>query len=70
MLGKAFIGIGIALVVLGLVLRFAPWLLAWFGSLPGDINITRGDTRVFIPITSMVIVSVLLTVILNVFFRR
>jgi Protein of unknown function (DUF2905) len=70
MLGKTFIGIGIALIVLGLILRFAPWLLAWFGRLPGDINITRGDTRIFVPITSMVIVSVLLTLILNVFFRR
>lgn len=70
MLAKALIGVGLGLVALGLVLRFAPWLLAWFGRLPGDINITRGDTRVFIPITSMIIVSLLLTLILNVFFRR
>jgi Protein of unknown function (DUF2905) len=56
--------------VIGLVLRFAPWLLGWFGRLPGDINITRGDTRIFIPLTSMIIVSLLLTLILNLFFRR
>jgi hypothetical protein len=70
MLGKLLIGIGVAFVVIGLVLRFAPWLLAWFGRLPGDINITRGDTRIFIPLTSMIIVSLLLTLILNLFFRR
>jgi hypothetical protein len=60
---------GLVLVALGATLAYAPWLLTWFGKLPGDINIQSGRTRVFIPITSMVVVSVVLTVLLNLFRR-
>jgi hypothetical protein len=70
MLGKIFITIGVALVVLGVILRYAPGLLAWFGRLPGDINITRDGSRIFIPVTSMIVVSLLLTLIVNFLFRR
>ncbi len=58
------------LILLGLVLHFAPWLLTWFGRLPGDIRFETGRTKVFIPLTSMIIVSVLLTLVVNLFFRR
>ena len=30
--------IGLAVVALGAVLRWAPWLVSWFGNLPGDIR--------------------------------
>ncbi|WP_043769690.1 DUF2905 domain-containing protein [Algiphilus aromaticivorans] len=60
---------GLALVVVGLVLHHAPWLLSWFGRLPGDIRIEGDKGNVFIPITSMVIVSLVLSVILNLFNR-
>jgi Protein of unknown function (DUF2905) len=70
MLAKILIALGIALVVVGVVLEYAPGLLGWFGRLPGDIDITRGNSRVFIPVTSMIIVSLLLTIIVNLFFRR
>nr|WP_274387657.1 DUF2905 domain-containing protein [Salsipaludibacter albus] len=39
--------------------------LSWFGRLPGDIRIEGDSTRVFIPITSMVIASVVLTIVVN-----
>jgi hypothetical protein len=70
MLAKLLIGFGVALVALGLIAQFAPWLLSWFGRLPGDINITRGNTRIFFPITSMILISLLITVIVNLFLRR
>jgi len=70
MLGKLLVAIGIVLVVIGLALQFAPGLLGWFGRLPGDIDISRDGTRVFIPITSMIVVSLVLTLIFNLFFRR
>jgi len=70
MLGKLLIVLGAALLLAGIALTFAPGLLGWFGRLPGDIEFTRGGTRVFIPITSMILVSLLLTLILNLFFRR
>ncbi|MFO7529936.1 MAG: DUF2905 domain-containing protein [Marinobacter sp.] len=60
---------GLILVLLGAILHFAPGLLNWFGKLPGDINIRSENSRVFIPITSMIIISVLLTIVLNLFNR-
>jgi hypothetical protein len=68
--GRALIVVGIAIAAIGLAMVYAPWLVSWFGRLPGDISITRDGGRIFIPITSMIIVSVVLTIIVNLFFRR
>ncbi|MGR8941853.1 MAG: DUF2905 domain-containing protein [Gammaproteobacteria bacterium] len=69
-LGKLLTIIGTALVVIGLVLTYAPGLLNWFGRLPGDIRIEDGKKFIFIPITSMIVVSLVLTLLANVFFRK
>ncbi|PKD37945.1 DUF2905 domain-containing protein [Methylomonas sp. Kb3] len=68
--GKALITIGSAILVLGLVLNYAPWLVNWFGKLPGDIRIQNKNCFVFIPITSMIVASVLITLLANLFFRK
>lgn len=60
---------GVVLIVLGAALHFAPWLFTWFGRLPGDIRIETARSKVFIPITSMLIVSLILSLVLH-FFRR
>lgn len=70
MLAKILIAIGIATLAIGILLYVAPGALGWFGRLPGDINIERGNTRFFFPLTSMIIVSIVLTIIVNLFFRR
>lgn len=68
-MARWFVIAGIILIVVGAILHFAPGLLNWFGKLPGDINIRSEGSRVFIPITSMIIVSVVLTIVLNLFNR-
>ena len=60
---------GLILVVVGLVLHYAPGVFGWFGRLPGDIRIESERGKFFFPITSMVIVSVVLTVLFNLFRR-
>jgi len=70
MFARLFIIAGIALLLIGLALMYAPGLVSWFGRLPGDIQIERDGTRIFIPITSMIIMSLALTLIVNLFFRR
>ncbi len=70
MLAKVLIGAGVALVAAGLIMQYAPWLVSWFGRLPGDIEITRGNSRVYVPLTSMIVISIVLTLIANFFFRR
>ena len=70
MTSRILIGIGLAIVAIGLALRYAPWLINWFGKLPGDINIERENTRIFVPITSMIVVSILASIVASIFFRR
>lgn len=60
---------GIVLLLLGLLLQVAPGIFSWFGKLPGDINIRSENTRVFIPLTSMILVSLVLTLLLNLINR-
>jgi len=69
-MGKLFIMLGLFLLAIGLMLQWAPQLFGWFGRLPGDIDIQTEHTRIFIPITSMVVVSLVLSVLLNLFLRR
>lgn len=68
--GKLLILLGLAVTLLGLIISYAPWLLHWFGKLPGDIRIEDEKHTIFIPVTSMLLVSVLLTLLVNLFFRR
>jgi hypothetical protein len=60
--GLLVIGVGIAIVVVGLLI----WTggLSWFGRLPGDVRIERPGVRVYFPITSMILVSVVLSLIM------
>jgi hypothetical protein len=62
---RSLIIIGLFLVAVGVLWLVFPKALNWFGRLPGDINIQNGNTRVFIPIVSMLLVSVALTAIVN-----
>lgn len=68
-MARWIIMVGLLLLLAGIVLEFAPWLVGWFGKLPGDIRIESGRSRVFIPITSMVVISVVLSIIVNLFRR-
>ncbi len=71
-LPRLLITAGGALVLIGVVLWAAMKLpiLRDFGRLPGDILIERGSTTIFIPLVSSILLSVLLTVIFNILFRR
>ncbi|MGD2102041.1 MAG: DUF2905 domain-containing protein [Acidimicrobiia bacterium] len=63
--GSVLMLIGTAIVVLGALIRFVPGLFGWFGNLPGDIDIRSENSRVFIPITSMLVVSAAATAIIS-----
>ncbi|MGR9098950.1 MAG: DUF2905 domain-containing protein [Gammaproteobacteria bacterium] len=69
-IGKLLIVIGLIIALVGLALSYAPWLVNWFGRLPGDIRVERENGVFFFPITSMIVISLLLTLIVNLFFRR
>lgn len=66
-LGGLLVVAGVVLVGVGLLV--ASGGLSWFGRLPGDLRFGSDTTRVVIPMTSMVLVSVVLTLIVNVVTR-
>jgi len=62
---------GIVIAVVGVLV----WAggLSWFGRLPGDIRIERGNVRIYIPVISMLLISVAASILLSVLrylFRR
>jgi hypothetical protein len=67
--GKLLIFAGAALLVLGVVLLVAG-RIPFLGRLPGDISFSRGNIHFYFPLVTMLLVSLLLTVLLNMFFRR
>ncbi|MDP4224412.1 MAG: DUF2905 domain-containing protein [Bacteroidota bacterium] len=62
--GRILIIAGILLIVAGIIVYFAGDKFGWLGHLPGDIRIVRENVRFYFPITTMIIVSVVLSVIL------
>ena len=60
--GPVLIALGIGLVVLGLLVWSGA--LSWFGRLPGDVRIERESVRIYVPLVSMLIVSVALSLLL------
>ena len=65
--GPTLVLLGLAIVVVGLLVWAGGF--AWFGRLPGDIRIERETVRIYIPIVSMLVVSVVLTLLLNLISR-
>ena len=57
--GPVIVGAGLVLVVVGALISVGG--LAWFGHLPGDIRIESDSTRVYFPLASMLVVSLLLS---------
>ncbi|MBI3362241.1 MAG: DUF2905 domain-containing protein [Chloroflexi bacterium] len=68
-LGKILVGVGVSIALLGGLV----WLIGRtglpLGRLPGDIRIERGGFSCFIPLASSIVISLLLTLILNLILR-
>jgi hypothetical protein len=60
-LGQLIVAFGLIIIVVGLV-TMRGWL-AWFGHLPGDIRVERENMRVYVPIVSMLLISILFSVL-------
>ncbi|HWP34854.1 MAG TPA: DUF2905 domain-containing protein [Thermodesulfobacteriota bacterium] len=67
-LARLLIITGLVIVVLGLLLLVAE-RIPWLGRLPGDIRIERGNWRIYIPLATSLLISLVLTILLNLFRR-
>ena len=70
--GRFLLIIGTILSAAGALLILAPRIpgLDRLGRLPGDIVVERGPLTIFVPFVTSIVVSVLLTILLNVARRR
>ena len=68
-IGRTLILVGIILVVIGLFLTYAP-KIPLLGRLPGDIYYRKDNFTVYFPITTSIIISVILSLILYLLTRR
>ena len=68
-LGRTLVVLGLIVAALGVVMMVLP-AEPWIGRLPGDIHIERERFSLHVPLVTCLVVSVVLTPLLNLFFRR
>lgn len=68
-IGKMLMLMGAVLLAAG-ALFYISGRIGFLGHLPGDIHISRGNTDFYFPIVSCIVISIIGTILLNVFFRR
>lgn len=64
--GKWIIIIGLLIVLAGVIIYFVHDKLHWIGRLPGDIRIERENFKFYFPLATMIVISLLLTLIVNI----
>ncbi len=66
--GKFLVLLGVIITVVGVAL-WAGFGKAWLGRLPGDISIERGGWTFYFPIVTCIIISIVVSILLNIFRR-
>ena len=66
-MAKLLIIIGILITTTGLILLLFPGGWGWLGKLPGDLRYEKGNFRFFFPLTTMILISVLISLVLRIF---
>ncbi len=64
--GKYIITIGLLVVIAGVLIYFFHDKLNWLGKLPGDIRYQKENFRFYFPLTTMIIISVIVTLVINI----
>jgi DUF2905 family protein len=72
-LGKILLGVGLLMILLGVVLIAVGTLsgkVPWLGRLPGDMYVERDNWKFYFPLTTCILISIVLTLIFSLFGRR
>jgi len=68
-IGKSLIFLGIVIIIIGIVLLFGDRLPFNLGRLPGDISIKKENFSFYFPITTSIIISIVLSILFYLFGR-
>ncbi len=68
--GTMLLVLGFVLMLIGAALWWAPGALRWFGRLPGDIRIEREGFSFYMPVTSMILASIVFSLIARLLARQ
>lgn len=66
---RLLIIIGLVIVFAGVMILIAVRFFPWLGNLPGDIRIERENFKLYIPFATMLLVSILASILLNIVIR-
>ncbi len=64
--GNMIILIGLIIIVLGILIRFTP-LAKYIGKLPGDIRVEKENFRFYFPITTLILLSIIINLLIRIF---
>lgn len=67
--GKYILLVGLIIVVAGIIIYFFHDYFKWIGKLPGDIRIVKENFRFYFPLTTMIVFSIFITIIIQIFKR-
>ncbi len=68
-MGRLLVVIGLAVAFCGVIILVAIRFFPWLGNLPGDMRFEGQNYKVYFPLATMILVSILATLLLNVILR-
>ncbi len=68
-MGRLLVVIGLAVAFCGVIILVALSFFPWLGNLPGDMRFEGRNYKVYFPLATMILVSILATIVLNVLLR-
>lgn len=67
--GRILVIIGLTITLVGGIILIAARFFPWLGSLPGDFNFEARNVKIYFPLATMLLISLLATILLNIFIR-
>jgi hypothetical protein len=68
-LGRLLLIIGLVIALVGLMVLLATRFFPWLGNLPGDFRYESKNFRIYFPLATMILISILGTILLNIIIR-
>lgn len=69
MIGRYLILIGVMIVIIGVIIAFFP-KIPFLGKLPGDLHYRKDNFSFYFPITTSIVISLILSLIFYIIGRR